>query len=209
MFFLIALAVLCVTFLLFKSVAGVNPERVMVLERKGKFHRVLGPGLHFTIPFLDAPRRVAWPANAEEKTTLPAAESIAQFFISLVSKDGKKVKAEVLVFFQLEDPVKAAYHVPALGKTLEQTLKNTLRASAALLTERDMCPDENAGEAFRSESPDAKTEDNRNSAPRYARMHMRAETEKKLKEEAYAWGLVVHRVEILALTPDPELTPAA
>lgn len=32
----------------------------IVIERLGRFHRVLGSGLHFVTPFIDSPRTFTW-----------------------------------------------------------------------------------------------------------------------------------------------------
>ena len=36
----------------------VNQAQVMIIERLGRFNRILNPGLQFIIPFIDTPRGV-------------------------------------------------------------------------------------------------------------------------------------------------------
>ncbi len=38
----------------------VNQAEVIIIERLGKFDRILTPGLHLVTPFIERPRRVLW-----------------------------------------------------------------------------------------------------------------------------------------------------
>src|ERR1700674_2620815 len=55
-----AVIVLFLIVLLFKSVLLVQQAEAIIIERMGKFDRVLMPGIHFVIPMLEAPRQVRW-----------------------------------------------------------------------------------------------------------------------------------------------------
>ncbi len=36
----------------------VNQAQVMIIERLGRFNRILSPGLQFIVPFIDTPREI-------------------------------------------------------------------------------------------------------------------------------------------------------
>src|SRR5574344_661995 len=38
----------------------INQAQVMIVERLGRFNRILEPGLNFIIPIIDAPRPINW-----------------------------------------------------------------------------------------------------------------------------------------------------
>lgn len=46
--------------LLIMSVKRVNQTEVMLIERFGKFQKILKPGIHFILPFAEAPRHIHW-----------------------------------------------------------------------------------------------------------------------------------------------------
>ena len=43
----------------------VNQAQVMIIERLGRFNRILNPGLQFIIPFIDTPRGGHMKKNAD------------------------------------------------------------------------------------------------------------------------------------------------
>ena len=55
----IVLVVLAVVYVI-KGVIIVQQAEVVIIERLGKFERILQSGLNFIVPFLDAPRGMAW-----------------------------------------------------------------------------------------------------------------------------------------------------
>jgi hypothetical protein len=72
-----ALALLLVIFLISKSVYIVQQSEAIVIERLGRFHRVLASGLHFVVPFVDSPKIFTW-----RRTELSASGQVAwAFFI--------------------------------------------------------------------------------------------------------------------------------
>ena len=46
--------------LISKSVYMIKQAEVMIIERLGKFDRIIGPGLHIVVPFIEQPRQVVW-----------------------------------------------------------------------------------------------------------------------------------------------------
>ena len=60
--FLIALALVFVS----KGVIIVQQAEVVVIERLGKFHRILESGFNLIIPVIDAPRAIDWKVTARD-----------------------------------------------------------------------------------------------------------------------------------------------
>ena len=46
--------------LLSNSIMIVRHTEVMIVERWGKYHTTLKPGLHWLWPFMDSPRQIKW-----------------------------------------------------------------------------------------------------------------------------------------------------
>ncbi len=81
------------------SLRIVPQQRSWVVERLGRFHRVLSPGLNFLVPFMD---RVAYRFDLRE---VPS-EVPAQVCISL---DNTTLTVDGFLYLQITDAVKAAY----------------------------------------------------------------------------------------------------
>jgi len=77
----------------------VPQQQAWIVERLGRFHRALGPGLNVLIPFTD---RVAYRFDLREVPT----EVPPQVCISL---DNTTLTVDGFLYLQITDPVKAAY----------------------------------------------------------------------------------------------------
>jgi regulator of protease activity HflC (stomatin/prohibitin superfamily) len=95
----IVLLLLLALAILRASVRIVPQQRAWVVERLGKFHRVLPPGLNLIVPFTD---RVAVRFDLREVPT----EVPAQVCISL---DNTTLTVDGFLYLQITDPIKAAY----------------------------------------------------------------------------------------------------
>jgi regulator of protease activity HflC (stomatin/prohibitin superfamily) len=77
----------------------VPQQQAWIVERLGRFHRALGPGLNVLIPFTD---RIAYRFDLREVPT----EVAPQVCISL---DNTTLTVDGFLYLQITDPVKAAY----------------------------------------------------------------------------------------------------
>ena len=86
---------------LFKAVRIVPQSEKYVVERLGRLRSVLGPGINFTVPFLD---RVAHKVSILERQ-LPTAHQDA------ITTDNVLVKVETSVFYRVISPEKTVYRI--------------------------------------------------------------------------------------------------
>jgi regulator of protease activity HflC (stomatin/prohibitin superfamily) len=87
-------------FAILRSALRIVPQQhSWVVERLGRFHRALSPGLNILVPFMD---RVAYRFDLRE---VPS-EVPAQVCISL---DNTTLTVDGFLYLQITDPVKAAY----------------------------------------------------------------------------------------------------
>src|SRR5579871_5297067 len=95
-----------------KTLLIVGQASVVVLERLGRFHKVCTSGLNFLNPALDRPRRVYWTGvrpgqyiiDLREQFIEPPAQSV-------ITRDNVGVMVDSVVYYQITDPIKAAYEV--------------------------------------------------------------------------------------------------
>lgn len=108
---LITLAVLTVI----KSVITVQQGYQYTVERFGRFTRILYPGIHFLVPYIDL---IGAQVNVMERVLeVPSQE--------VITRDNAVVRVDGVVFFQVLDAAKASYEVNALeNAVLNLTMTN-------------------------------------------------------------------------------------
>ncbi len=115
---------LLLLFSILRSALRIVPQQQSwVVERLGKFHRVLPPGLSFVAPFLD---RVAFRFDIREMPT----EVAPQVCISL---DNTTLTVDGFLYLQITDPVKAAYGSSSPMNAAMQLAQTTMRSEIGKL----------------------------------------------------------------------------
>ena len=115
--FAIVLLILAIIFA-YKSIKVVPQQSAWVIERLGKFHAVLTPGLNFIIPFID---RVAYRHSLKE---IPL-DTPAQVCIT---RDNTQLSVDGVLFFQVTDPMRASYGTSNYIIAITQLAQTTLRS---------------------------------------------------------------------------------
>jgi regulator of protease activity HflC (stomatin/prohibitin superfamily) len=107
----LSIFVLSIILLLFATAVGVvifSPPvcsvpqgKIYLIERFGKHNRTLKPGLHFLVPVVE---KVVYKIDIREQTLDVASQEV-------ITKDNAMVFIDGVVFFKVEDAVKACYEV--------------------------------------------------------------------------------------------------
>ena len=111
---MVALAVVFVT----QCVKVVPQQNAWVVERLGKFHAVLNPGLNVIIPFID---RVAYKHSLKE-VPLDTPSQVC------ITKDNTQLTVDGVLFFQVTDPRRASYGTSNYIIAITQLAQTTLRS---------------------------------------------------------------------------------
>src|SRR3954470_3420695 len=88
-----------------------------IVERLGRYHRTLDPGLHFLVPFIDRLRPLV--DMREQVVAFPPQPVITQ--------DNVTISIDTVFYFTVTDAFKATYEVAALLFAIEQLTVTTLR----------------------------------------------------------------------------------
>lgn len=104
-----------------KSVRVVPQQEAWVVERFGKFHTVLQPGLNFIIPIID---RVAYRQTLKE---IPM-DTSSQICIT---KDNTQLQVDGVLYFQVTNPELASYGTSDFVMAITQLAQTSLEASSA------------------------------------------------------------------------------
>ena len=105
-------------FVIFQGVRIVPQSEKYVVERFGRLHAVLGPGINFIIPLLD---RVAHKISILERQ-LPNATQDA------ITKDNVLVQIDTSVFYRILEPEKTVYRIRDVDGAIATTVAGIVRA---------------------------------------------------------------------------------
>ena len=113
----IALA-LFVIVTIWKGVRIVAQGEEWVIERLGKYHRTLPPGLSIIIPYLD---KVAYKVITKDIILdVPQQE--------VITKDNAVIITNAIAFIKVTDPIKAVYGVVDFAEAIRNLVQTTLRS---------------------------------------------------------------------------------
>lgn len=112
-----AVLVLVVLIALARTVRIVPQANAGIVERLGRYHRTLDPGLHFLFPFIDRLRPLV--DLREQVVAFPPQPVITQ--------DNVTISIDTVFYFTVTDPFRATYEVAQLLTAIEQLTVTTLR----------------------------------------------------------------------------------
>ena len=182
-----AVVIFFVLFTIILVISGIKivpqANRVIV-ERLGKFHKVLFPGINFIFPVLDRKKSISWLVGGTIRNTalIDVREQVFDFpKQNVISRDNVVMEINALLYFQINDPFKAVYEIANLPLALEKLTQTSLRS---VMGEMDL------DEIFSK----------------------RAEINERLRvildEASDAWGVKVTRVEIQDVNPPASVQAA-
>ena len=137
--FSLAFAILLVILAVAVISAGVKvvpQSETRVIERLGRFHSVLSPGLNFILPFIDRPKtiykRIAGGRGAYVTMTatdvIDLREQVYDFpSQQVITRDNVTTEINALLYFQITDPKKAVYEIDNLPNAIEKLTQTSLR----------------------------------------------------------------------------------
>ncbi|CAG0954647.1 Protein QmcA [Phycisphaerales bacterium] len=181
--FLIAIVFLALI-VLWLSVVRVGEGSVKLVERFGRYHRTIHPGINFIVPGLDAIKRNATlytmvrggkerkPLVAPDGSISTSEEMLDPPEFHSIAKDNTTVNPDLICYFRLVEPQKAVYRIGNLCEAMMQLLETTLRQevgkldSDTLIVSRDV---------------------------------IGANVQRHLEQASEAWGAKILRVEIQEL----------
>ena len=101
-----------------QTIRIVPQQHALVIERLGRFHAVLAPGLNFVLPFID---RVAYKHDLRE-IPFDVPSQIC------ITKDNTQLQVDGILYFQVTDPKLASYGSSNFMVAITQLAQTTLRS---------------------------------------------------------------------------------
>ncbi|MBR7029000.1 MAG: paraslipin [Bacteroidaceae bacterium] len=127
--FLVVLVVLAVI-VIAKSIQIIPQSETRIIERLGRYHATLNPGINVIIPFIDRAKEiVAIRAGRYVYTSaIDLREQVYDFDKqNVITKDNVQTEINALLYFQIVDPFKAVYEINNLPNAIEKLTQTTLR----------------------------------------------------------------------------------
>ena len=176
-----------------RTIVVVRQAQTMVIERLGKYSRSLTSGINLVVPFLDQPRALDW----HSVISLPSGETITRRYRSttidlretvyvfprqnVITKDNVVVEIDALIYFQVTDPVRAAYEIANLPDAIEKLTQTTLRNVVGELDLDQVLS---------------------------SREHINTKLREILDDATHKWGAKVARVELKDVNPPRDIRDA-
>ncbi|WP_415080867.1 SPFH domain-containing protein [Micropruina sp.] len=157
--------------LLTQALKVVRQQQVGIVERLGKFRRTLDPGPHLLVPLIDNVRY-----------TMDMREAVVPFPPQgVITEDNLMVSIDSVIYFQVVDPVRAAYEAQNYIQAIEQLTMTTLRnIIGGLDLEQTLT----------------------------SREEINAKLRAVLDEATGKWGIKVNRVELRSIEPPATIRDA-
>lgn len=186
------LVLLAVVYVL-KGVIIVQQAEVVIIERLGKFDRILQSGFNFIFPILEAPRGMNWRVTQKgldgstytyikERTKIDMREAVYDFpRQNVITKDNVSISINAIIYFQIIDPKSATYEIQNLSDAIEKLTQTTLRNLVGALELQETL---------------------------VSRDKINQELRAILDEATNKWGVKVNRVELQDITPPLDIQQA-
>ena len=113
----LVLFVMAIVFV-FKTINVVPQQHAWVVERLGKYHCTLGPGLNIVVPFID---RIAYKHILKE-IPLDVPPQVC------ITKDNTQLQVDGILYFQITDAMRASYGSSNYIAAITQLAQTTLRS---------------------------------------------------------------------------------
>lgn len=176
-----------------KGVIIVQQAEVVIIEKLGKFDRVLQSGFNFIFPILEAPRSMNWRVTQKgldgstytyikERTKIDMREAVYDFpRQNVITKDNVSISINAIIYFQIIDPKSATYEIQNLSDAIEKLTQTTLRNLVGQLDLQETL---------------------------VSRDKINQELRAILDEATNKWGVKVNRVELQDITPPMDIQQA-
>ena len=182
-----------VLYVVVKGFTVVDEATIKIVERLGKYNRVLTPGVNFLLPFIESIKKPYINTfdtvdGQTEMRALVHRGAIPTYEIMLdppeidaISRDNAVIYPDSILYFRIIDPVKAVYEIEDLGMALYKLLETTLRQSIGTMDSDEIIK---------------------------GREKIGASVKSALEEASAAWGTQITRVEIEEIRFNKEVTQA-
>ncbi len=182
--FIITFAVILIILLIYLIVKSpwftVQEQQAVIVERFGKFNRVMGPGLRFMWPVIEKRRKIR--EGGQERPVVDQRERSVDLPKQVViTKDNVQLEVDSMAYYEISDPRKAVYGVDDVIGAVNQLIRTILRDVIGDTTLQELL---SGREAISQKLRD------------------------QVENASGDWGITIRTVELQAVTPPPSYAEA-
>ena len=130
MIYVLAILVFLAIVTVAKSITIIPQSSTKIIERLGRYHATLKPGINIIMPFIDKARTIIVMKNKRYyySNEIDLREQVYDFDKqNVITKDNVQTQINALLYFQIVDPFKAVYEINNLPNAIEKLTQTTLR----------------------------------------------------------------------------------
>jgi regulator of protease activity HflC (stomatin/prohibitin superfamily) len=113
-----------------KALVIISQSETKIIERLGRYHATLNPGVNIIVPFIDRAKDIVVLRNGRYlySANIDLREQVYDFDRqNVITKDNIQMQINALLYFQIVDPFKAVYEINNLPNAIEKLTQTTLR----------------------------------------------------------------------------------
>jgi len=128
------------------SIHFLKEKEVKIIERLGRYHRTLTPGIHFVMPFIDRPKKYThryYVSNNLGHTKLVEKKNYEQISTwnevldfpkqQVITRDNAKIHLDAILQYRISNPKRMIYNTQNLPMMLSKNLQAQIRNIAGLM----------------------------------------------------------------------------
>ena len=128
---IVLIAIIVLVLVMAKKTLVIIPQsETKIIERLGKYHATLQPGINIIIPFIDNAKSIITLNRGRYaySNSIDLREQVYDFDKqNVITKDNIQMQINALLYFQIVDPFKAVYEISNLPNAIEKLTQTTLR----------------------------------------------------------------------------------
>jgi len=139
-FIILSVTAIILIAILLSRIMLVRQSEVVIVERLGRFDRLLTPGIHFIMPLIETVRKSTWTFTYFDQRAnnyvnysrtfyrMDQREAVYEFpKQNVITKDNVMMEIDALLYYQITDAHAAIYEVSNLPLAVEKITQTTLR----------------------------------------------------------------------------------
>ncbi len=130
MIYVLIVCVVCVLIFAKMALVIIPQSETKIVERLGRYHATLPPGINLIIPFIDRAKEIVVLQRGRYaySSVIDLREQVYDFpKQNVITKDNVQTEINALLYFQIVDPFKAVYEINNLPNAIEKLTQTTLR----------------------------------------------------------------------------------
>ena len=130
MTYVLIVIVVCILVFAKMALVIIPQSETRIIERLGRYHATLKPGVNIIIPFIDRAKDIVAMVRGRYVYTnnIDLREQVYDFpKQNVMTKDSVQTEINALLYFQIVDPFKAVYEINNLPNAIEKLTQTTLR----------------------------------------------------------------------------------